>query len=65
MMYDAIYVQNRAKGLDLNEVRRILQIIATNRVDNNNELDKFSQILDKANIKSDHYEKFMHRVGSN
>jgi hypothetical protein len=54
----------RAKSLKLNEIRRILEIMSTNRVENEEEVAKLSQLLFQANISSNDegYEKLMNHV---
>lgn len=54
----------RAKIFELNEIRRILEIMSTNRVENEDEVANLSQLLFQANISSNEegYEKLMNHV---
>lgn len=54
----------RAKGFKLDEIRRILEIMSTNRVENEEEVAKLSQLLLQADIttKDEGYENLMNRV---
>ncbi|XP_046649836.1 pickpocket protein 28-like [Daphnia pulicaria] len=57
----------KTKSLKLNEIRRILEIMSTNRVENEEEVAKLSQLLFQANISSNDegYEKLMNHLSPN
>ena len=62
--YNFNFRLNRAKHFKLNEIRRILEIMSTNRVEDEIEVLTLSRLLLQANITSnDHkYEKLMDTV---
>ena len=49
--------EKRAKHFNLNDLRRIMHIIATNRISTEEEVTKFSHLMDQANITSNRYDK--------
>lgn len=53
-----------AKGFTLNEIRRILEIMSTNRVENEEEVANLSRLLSQANINSNEegYDNLMNHV---
>lgn len=55
---------DRAKNFKLDEIRRILEILSTNRVKNEEEVIRLSQLLVQADISSSNegYEHLMDRV---
>ena len=52
----------RAKNIKVNEIRRILEIISTNRVDDEEEVATLAHLLDEANITSARYDQLMRSV---
>ena len=52
----------RAKNIKVNEMRRILEIISTNRVDDEEEVATLAHLLDEANITSARYDQLMRSV---
>ena len=61
----SVKIFSSAKDFKLNEIRRILEIMSTNRVENEEEVANLSQLLSQSNINSNEegYEKLMNHVG--
>ena len=56
-----IYIK-RGRGFELNEIQRILEIIATNSIRSEEEISRLSLLMNKANITSDRYQQLMNSV---